>query len=99
VELEEGFKPALDAAEGAQKRRRQRAACEAGSDVRCFFPFLLCREFAKMGMHRLGRYAYSLVDSVSANNAFLVWMKLKGAPMCLLLSCIQSQMVLLAEAL
>ena len=32
-----------------------------------------------MGMHRLGRYAYSLVDAAAANKTFLVWMKLKGA--------------------
>ena len=31
-----------------------------------------------MGMHKIGRYAYSLVDAVSANKTFLVWMKLKG---------------------
>eukprot|EP00802_Teleaulax_amphioxeia_P005366 Tamp_05370.p2 GENE.Tamp_05370~~Tamp_05370.p2 ORF type:complete len:237 (-),score=55.25 Tamp_05370:1135-1845(-) len=30
-----------------------------------------------MGMHRLGRYAYSLVDAAAANKTFLVWMKLK----------------------
>ena len=31
------------------------------------------------GMHKMGRYAYSLVDAVAANKTFLMWMKLKGA--------------------
>jgi hypothetical protein len=31
-----------------------------------------------MGLHRLGRYAYSLVDVAVANNTFHVYMKLKG---------------------
>lgn len=30
-----------------------------------------------MGMHKLGRYAYSMIDGCVANNTFLVWMKLR----------------------
>jgi len=31
-----------------------------------------------MGMSKLGRYAYSMIDGATANNTFLVWMKLRG---------------------